>query len=67
VKGFIGNGDRQYLTGLKVGGDRILFLVDASASMMDETVVNVIRLRNMRRPSDAQPTSGGAPSTLSTG
>jgi len=47
VKGFIGNGDRQYLTGLKVGGDRILFLVDASASMMDETVVNVIRLRNM--------------------
>jgi len=47
VKGFIGNGDRQYLTGLKVGGDRVLFLVDASASMMDETVVNVIRLRNM--------------------
>jgi hypothetical protein len=47
VRGFIGDGDRQYLTGLKVGGQRILFLVDTSASMMDETVVNVIRLRNM--------------------
>jgi Mg-chelatase subunit ChlD len=47
IKGFVGSGDRQYLTGLKVGGERILILVDASASMMDETVVNVIRLRNM--------------------
>ena len=47
IKGFVGSGDRQYLTGLKVGGERILILVDVSASMMDETVVNVIRLRNM--------------------
>jgi len=47
IKGFVGSGDRQYLTGLKVGGERILILVDGSASMMDETVVNVIRLRNM--------------------
>jgi hypothetical protein len=47
IKGFIGSGDRQYLTGLKVGGQRILILVDVSASMMDESVVNVIRLRNM--------------------
>ena len=47
IKGFIGSGDRQYLTGLKVGGERILILVDVSASMMDESVVNVIRLRNM--------------------
>jgi hypothetical protein len=47
IKGFVGSGDRQYLTGLKVGGDRILILVDVSASMMDESVVNVIRLRNM--------------------
>jgi hypothetical protein len=47
VKGFVGSGDRQYLTGLKVGGSHVLILVDASASMMDETVVNVIRLRNM--------------------
>ncbi len=43
----VGDGDRQYLTGLKVGGRRVLVLVDASASMLDETLVNVIRLRNM--------------------
>ncbi|RPI15886.1 MAG: VWA domain-containing protein [Lysobacterales bacterium] len=47
VKGFVGSGDRQYLTGLKLGGQRILILVDVSASMMDDSVVNVIRLRNM--------------------
>ena len=47
IKGFVGSGDRQYLTGLKVGGERIAILVDVSASMMDESVVNVIRLRNM--------------------
>ena len=47
IKGFVGSGDRQYLTGLKLGGERVLILVDVSASMMDETVVNVIRLRNM--------------------
>ena len=40
-------GDRQYLTGLRVGGERILILVDVSASMLDETVVNVLRMRNM--------------------
>lgn len=44
---FIGEGDRQYLTGLKMGGKRILILVDASASMLDETIVNVIRQRNL--------------------
>lgn len=47
VRGFVGQGDRQYLTGLRVGGERILLLVDVSASMLDDTVVNVIRLRNM--------------------
>jgi hypothetical protein len=47
VRGFIGTGDRQYLTGLRVGGERILLLVDVSASMLDETVVNVLRMRNM--------------------
>jgi len=41
-----GQGDRQYLTGLRMGGDRILILLDSSASMLDETIVNVIRLRN---------------------
>lgn len=47
VRGFIGTGDRQYLTGLRVGGDRILLLVDVSASMLDDTVVNILRMRNM--------------------
>ena len=47
VRGFIGQGDRQYLTGLKVGGSHVFILVDVSASMLDETVVNVLRMRNM--------------------
>lgn len=47
TRGFVGEGDRQYLTGLKVGGERILIMVDASASMLDDTVVNVLRMRNM--------------------
>lgn len=42
-----GQGDRQYLTGLKLGGRRIAILLDSSASMLDETLVNVIRKRNM--------------------
>lgn len=47
VRQFLGQGDRQYLTGLKLGGRRVLILVDASASMLSDTLVNVIRLRNM--------------------
>lgn len=47
VRVHVGDGDRQYLTGLKVGGRRILFLVDASASMLGSTIVNVIRRRNL--------------------
>jgi len=47
VRRVIGEGDRQYLTGLKIGGKRILILVDSSASMLDETIINVIRRRNM--------------------
>jgi hypothetical protein len=47
VRGFVGTGDRQYLTGLRVGGERVLLMVDVSASMLDETVVNVLRMRNM--------------------
>jgi len=47
VRSFVGDGDRQYLTGLKVGGDRIFILVDVSASMLGETIVNIVRRRNM--------------------
>ncbi len=44
---FEGEGQRQYLTGLSVSGDRILILVDSSASMLAERVVDIIRRRNM--------------------
>ncbi len=47
VRRFTGEGDRQYLTGLKVGGERILVLVDNSASMLDERIINILRRRNM--------------------
>lgn len=51
VRTFTGEGDRQYLTGLKVGGDRILVLVDTSASMLDRKIINIIRRRNMSEAS----------------
>jgi hypothetical protein len=47
LRKFPGHGDRQYLTDLKMGGERIFILVDASASMLDETIVGVIRRRNL--------------------
>jgi hypothetical protein len=47
LRPFPGQGDRQYLTDLKMGGHRIFILVDSSASMLDETVVGVIRRRNL--------------------
>ena len=42
-----GEGNRQYLTGLRVGGEHILIALDASASMLDDTIINVLRRRNM--------------------
>lgn len=47
IRSFVGDGDRQYLTGLKVGGQRILILVDSSASMLGQSIVNIIRRRNL--------------------
>ena len=47
VRSFTGDGDRQYLTGLKVGGERILILIDTSASMLDRKIINILRRRNM--------------------
>lgn len=55
VRSFIGAGDRQYLTGLHMGGDRALILLDSSSSMLDETIVNIIRRRN--RPDDIKVTA----------
>ena len=47
VRQFLGDGNRQYLSGLFLGGQRILILMDSSASMLDSTLVNIIRTRNM--------------------
>ena len=47
VREFLGDGNRQYLTGLKLGGERVIILVDGSASMLAETVLNVSRRRLM--------------------
>ena len=47
IRKFVGEGNREYLTGLKLGGNRILVLLDRSASMLDKTIVNIIRRRNM--------------------
>ncbi len=47
VLGFSGDGERQYLTGLKLRSERTLILVDASASMLDETIVNIVRRKLM--------------------
>lgn len=47
VRQFLGDGNRQYLSGLFLGGQRILVLMDSSASMLDSTIVNIIRTRNM--------------------
>ncbi len=44
---FTGDGQRQYLTGLNLGGRHIVILLDTSASMLADKLVNVIRLRNM--------------------
>lgn len=41
----VGEGDRQYLTGMKVGGDHILILLDTSASMLDRKIVDIYRRR----------------------
>ena len=47
LRAFPGQGDRQYLTGVKVGGQRILILFDTSASMLAERIVDIVRLRNL--------------------
>ncbi len=47
VREFVGEGNRQYLTGLVLGGERVMIMVDGSASMLADTVVNAVRRRNM--------------------
>lgn len=45
---FAGDGNRAYVTGLQLGGKRMLVLLDVSGSMLDHSIVNIIRRRNMR-------------------
>jgi len=47
ARSFLGEGNRQYLTGLNLGGRNIAILLDVSSSMLAEELVNIIRLRNM--------------------
>ncbi|QIB66033.1 VWA domain-containing protein [Kineobactrum salinum] len=47
ARSFVGEGNRQYLTGLNLGGQHIVILLDVSSSMLAERLVNIIRLRNM--------------------
>jgi len=47
LRSYIGEGHRQYLTGMKMGGERVLILVDSSASMLGRSYVNVLRFRLM--------------------
>src|SRR5690606_8355796 len=42
IRSVTGEGNRQYLTGLRMGGERVVILIDASTSMLDRTLVNVI-------------------------
>ena len=50
VKSFRGRGDRKYISALQMKGKRILVLLDTSASMMDEDIAKVIKLRNQPEP-----------------
>ena len=47
ARSFRGDGNRQYLTGLNLAGQRTVVLVDTSASMLANELVNVVRLRYM--------------------
>lgn len=47
VRQFVGHGNREYLTGIRTGGKRVLILLDSSASMLDASIVNILRKRNM--------------------
>lgn len=47
ARSFVGEGNRQYLTGMNLGGKNIAIMLDASASMLAEEIVNIIRMRNM--------------------
>ena len=47
LRSVVGEGNREYLTGVQLGGQHILILLDTSASMLEEKMVNVLITRNM--------------------
>ncbi len=47
IRAFAGEGNRQYLTGVRMSGKHVLILVDASASMLGKNYVNIVRFRSM--------------------
>ena len=44
-----GDGHRHYLTGLSLSGRRTLILLDSSASMLSDHIVDILRRRNMNK------------------
>lgn len=64
ARSFIGEGNRQYLTGLNLGGRHIAILLDTSASMLADRLVQIIRLRNMNE--DVQRQAGKWTRSLAT-
>ena len=54
VRAFAGEGRRQYLTDLRVDGGHILILLDASASMLDHSIVGIVRRRNLAKDQQRQ-------------
>ena len=47
ARDFLGDGNRQYLTGLNLGGNKIAIMLDASSSMLSETIVDIYRYRGL--------------------
>ena len=47
VRHLPGDGERDYISGLKLTGRRQLILLDSSASMLDRSLVNILRTRNL--------------------
>ena len=46
VRAFRGSGNRRYITGIRLKGKRVLLLIDRSVSMVDEDLVQILKLRN---------------------
>lgn len=47
LRSIVGEGNREYVSGVQLGGKRILLLIDTSSSMLDEEPAKSMRLRLM--------------------